>query len=386
MRSTWPRGSVSPTDTTPDVAVTAITALIDPSSPDVIITDTDGTTGAAPAPSPGESIAPVSARAFGVPHTSVSDAPPITVGISHQGVTSVLAPSEHIASVSDGRPARVCSVRVTSTMEGRPPSSANTSPSGPGSPNIAGPHRDTGAGGGSTPHFPRMPSLAADNTTMPVASAATILTASPSLGATVDTTAGATAIATSTADVRVEFRTDPVPITTVPPTAEHISSFLSCIRRRVAGDTAAAATSAIEAVATPPSSNVNTDATDGAAADAASGAAVPLRSSDTGVSPPPSTADDTHAPVYAGLDVEPTSAWGDDDGITAATAQIDPAAPRAGHTRKRRKGPADALRQRRRLAADRHNQRPSGSAADDERGRGGGADAGVGLGVAGGGV
>ena len=80
-----------------------------------------------------------------------------------------------------------------------------------------------------------------------------------------------------------------------------------------------------------------------------------------------------------------------DDGITAleileATAQIDPAAPRAGHTRKRRKGPADALRQRRRLAADRHNQRPSGSAADDERGRGGGADAGVGLGVAGGGV
>ena len=146
LRSTWPRGSVSPTDTTPDMAVAAITALIDPSSPDVIITDTDGATGAAPAPSPGESIAPVSARASRrATHFRLGCPPPITVGTSHQGVTPILAPSEHIASVSDGRPARVCSVRVTSTTDGRPLSSASASPTGPGPPTTAGPYRDTGS-------------------------------------------------------------------------------------------------------------------------------------------------------------------------------------------------------------------------------------------------
>ena len=76
LRSTWPRGSAQPIGATPDMAVAATTALIDPSSPDMTMTDTDGAMGTAPAPSPGEPVAPVSARALGVPSTSVSDAPP----------------------------------------------------------------------------------------------------------------------------------------------------------------------------------------------------------------------------------------------------------------------------------------------------------------------
>ena len=286
LRSTWPRGSVSPTDTTPDVAVTAITALIDPSSPDVIITDTDGATGAAPAPSPGESIAPVSARALGVPRTSVSDAPPpITVGTSHQGVTPILAPSEHIASVSDGRPARVCSVRVTSTTDGRPLFSASASPTGPGPPTTAGPYRDTGSGGSSASHFSTVPSLATGDATVPVTSTVTILTASLSPDAAVDAVAGTTATATSTTGVGVAVDTDPVPVATAPPTAGHISSFLSYIRRSVADGTTTTATSAAGTLATHPSPDVDADTTDGdaahtASASAASAIAIPSVSSD----------------------------------------------------------------------------------------------------------
>ena len=90
LRSTWPRGSVPPTDTTPDMAVAAITALIDPSSPDVSITDTGSIVGTAP--SPGEPVAPVSARVHGMPSTiSVSDAPPPYYG-------------RHIPSGSDADP------------------------------------------------------------------------------------------------------------------------------------------------------------------------------------------------------------------------------------------------------------------------------------------
>ena len=158
LRSTWPRGSAQPIGATPDMAVAADTALIDPSSPDMTMTDTDRAMGTATPPSPGEPVAPVSARALGMPSTSVSDAPPLTtVGTSHQGAAPILAPSEPIASVSDGRPARVRSVQVTSVPDGRPLSSAGASHRGAAPVPAAGPHRDTGTGGSSTPHFPRMP-------------------------------------------------------------------------------------------------------------------------------------------------------------------------------------------------------------------------------------
>ena len=269
LRSTWPRGSAPPIDTTPDMAVAATTALIDPSSPDVTMTDTGSAVGTAPASSPGEPVAPVSARVHGMPSTSVSDAPPLTtVGTSHQGVTPILAPSELIASVSDGRPARVCSVRVTSTTGGHPLSSASASPTRPGPPTTAGPYRDTGTGGSSAPHFPTVPSLAADEATATATSTVTILNASPFLDATADAVAGATATATS-AGAAVEVGADPVPITTVPPTAGRISSFLSYIRRSVADDATATAASAAGTLATHPSPDADVDATEGATAHAA---------------------------------------------------------------------------------------------------------------------
>ena len=128
-----------------------------------------------------------------------------------------------------------------------------------------------------------MPSLAADDTTMPTASAAMALAASSSLGATVDTAAGATATAASTADVGTEVGTDPVPITAVPPTAERISSFLSYVRWRVADDAIATAASTAEAMATPPSLDVNMYVDEGATARPAFAASVFAVSSDVDV-------------------------------------------------------------------------------------------------------
>ena len=70
----------------------------------------------------------------------------------------------------------------------------------------------------------------------------------------------------------MEVGTNIVPTTTAPPTAtaEHISSFLLHIHRRASDDAAATAVSAAEALATPPSPDVNVDATEGATANAAS--------------------------------------------------------------------------------------------------------------------
>ena len=141
-----------------------------------------------------------------------------------------------------------------------------------------------GSSGRAATPFRRAP-LAADDATVPVTSTVTILTASPSLDATVDTVAGATATATSTAGVGMEVDTDPVPITTVPPTAGRISSFLSYIRRSVADDATATAASAAGTLATPPSPDVDVDATEGATANAASAAAASLGSSDSSASP-----------------------------------------------------------------------------------------------------
>jgi hypothetical protein len=64
----------------------------------------------------------------------------------------------------------------------------------------------------------------------------------------------------------MEADTSLVPITAVPPTAGHISSFLSYIRRSVADDAAATAASAAETLVTPPSPDVNVDADGGATA------------------------------------------------------------------------------------------------------------------------
>ena len=181
-------------------------------------------------------------------------------------VVPTLAPGEPIASVSDGRPARALSVQITSVSDGRPLSSAGTSHRGAGPAPTADPHQGTRAGDSSSSHFPMVPSPAVDDTTMPTAPAATTLTASSSLDVTVGTAAGATATAASAAGTGMEIETDPVPTTTTPPTAEHISSFLLCIRRRAANDATATAASAAETLITPPSPEMNVHATDGATA------------------------------------------------------------------------------------------------------------------------
>ena len=85
----------------------------------------------------------------------------------------------------------------------------------------------------------------------------------------------------------MEVDTDPVPITTVPPTAGHISSFLSCIRRRVADDATATAAPAAGTLATHPSPDVDVDATEGDTAHAASAAsAVAVSSVSSDISAP----------------------------------------------------------------------------------------------------
>ena len=83
----------------------------------------------------------------------------------------------------------------------------------------------------------------------------------------------------------MEAGTGLVPTTTVPPTTEHISSFLSYIRRRAADDAIAMAASADETLATSPSPDVQVDATEGTttARSAVSAAAVSFRSSDINV-------------------------------------------------------------------------------------------------------
>ena len=253
-----------------------------------------------------------------------------------------------------------CSKCSKASSLSRPLSSASASPGGPGPPPTTGPHRDTGTGGSSTPHFPTVPSLAADDATMPVASAVTILAASPSLDATVDTAAGATATATSTAGVGMEVDTDPVPITTAPPTAGRISSFLSYIRRSIADDATATAASATETLATPPLPDVHVDANEGATASAASAAAASLGSSGISVFSPPAPGDATRPTASAAAtladppslvvavgtaggatathtttDVHPTDDTADDDAADAhafavdASARVSPLAAQA---------------------------------------------------------
>ena len=100
----------------------------------------------------------------------------------------------------------------------------------------------------------------------------------------------------------MEVDTDPVPTTTAPPTAEHISSFLLYIRRRAADDATATAAIAAETLAILPSPDVNVDATEGTTANAASAAAVSFRSSDINVFShfsvmPPPVADDATVPI-----------------------------------------------------------------------------------------
>ena len=90
------------------------------------------------------------------------------------------APSEPIASVSDGHPARALSEPITSVSDGRPLSTAGTSHRGADPAPAADPHRGNRVGGRSASHLSGMPLPAADNTTMPTASAAATLAASPS--------------------------------------------------------------------------------------------------------------------------------------------------------------------------------------------------------------
>ena len=160
-------------------------------------------------------------------------------------------------------------MRATSVLNGRPLSSASASPRGAGPPLAAASHHNAGTGGSLAPRFPQMPSLTADDTTVPTAPASATRAASFPLDVTVYTAAGANVAAASAADIDMEVGTGSVPITATLPDADHISSFLSYIRRCVADDATATAASATETLATPPSPDVNADATEGATASAA---------------------------------------------------------------------------------------------------------------------
>ena len=104
--------------------------------------------------------------------------------------------------------------------------------------------------------------------------------------------------------------------TTVPPTAERISSFRSYIRRRAADDATATAASAADTLATPPSPDVNVDVNEGATASAYSAATVSFVSSDISVfsSTAASAAETLVTPPFPGVSVDAT------EGATANAA------------------------------------------------------------------
>ena len=116
------------------------------------------------------------------------------------------------------------------------------------------PHRDTGTGGSSTPRFPRIPSLATDDTMVPTAPASATLAVSSSPDETVGTATGASASGAHMADLGMQVGTGPVPTTTAPLDTEHISAFLSYIRLRTIDDATATAASAAETLTSPPPS------------------------------------------------------------------------------------------------------------------------------------
>ena len=151
-----------------------------------------------------------------------------------------------------------------------------------------------------------MPSLAADAATIPTASAATALAASFSPDANVGTAAGATATAASTTCIGMAVGTDPIPAMAAPPTAEHMSSFLSNIRRHAAGDDTATAASTAETMVTPPSPDVSVGVNEGATANPAFDTTVSSVSSDIN---DPTRTDDATMPAGAtatdsGVDVD----------------------------------------------------------------------------------
>ena len=145
--------------------------------------------------------------------------------------------------------------------------------------------------------------------TAPTASAPATLAASSSPDATVGTAAGATATAASTAGAGTEVGTDLVPTTTAPPTTEHISSFLSYIRRHAADDATATAASAAETLASPPPSDVNQVGGAKAAIFSTTGDGM----HDDTDSTPPSVADGTHVSAHSHAD--------DDDAVATRSAR-----------------------------------------------------------------
>ena len=90
-----------------------------------------------------------------------------------------------------------------------------------------------GGGDEVTAAIPAPPT--ADDAIATATSAAATPAASSSPDVAGGTTDGARATATSAAGTSIDVDTEPVPVATVPPTAEHISSFLLHIRRHAAG-------------------------------------------------------------------------------------------------------------------------------------------------------
>ena len=134
---------------------------------------------------------------------------------------------------------------------------------------------------------------------------------------------------------------DPVPTTNVPPTTGRISSFLSYIRRSIAGDATATAASAAEALATPPPPDVNVDANGGATANAGA-TDVTVGGYDVAVGDlsPPATDDATVPTASAAA----TLADFPSPGVAGGSAKTK---------RKRRYGPAEVGRRQRRWGDDR---------------------------------
>jgi len=94
LRSTWPRASTQPTGVVTEITVSAAAALTDSPSPDVAVAAADSAT-----------------------DDTMTEGP--ETGI--MGVVPALPSGEPIASASDGRPAGVLGVPITSVSDAPPP-------------------------------------------------------------------------------------------------------------------------------------------------------------------------------------------------------------------------------------------------------------------------
>ena len=137
------------------------------------------------------------ALAHNEPITTVPDGrAPSDASRSHRGSGLTSAASAHHPQVTEATtPTLAPSEPTTAVSDGRPLSTAGTSHQGADPAPTADPRRGTRAGGSPTSHFSVMSPPAADDATMPTASAVATLADSSSPDVAVDTADGATATA-----------------------------------------------------------------------------------------------------------------------------------------------------------------------------------------------